>query len=287
MNKFYTCFFFRQNLFLTFAIVVMVIEMKIYVDLVFFINFSYDFFLLITVSSLLKEWVPLKKIFLGAFLGGISIFFLFLSMNEITLFVVKIIISIFMILATFSYQNKEMFFKNIGTLYLSSFFLGGILYFFKDTFYYQKQGLLFLYQGTSPHFLLIILLGPFFLFFYRKQLKKEKRNLTLVHSLYFEALGKTFKIEGFLDTGNQLQDPFKKRSIILLYEKGFLPKIEEAILVPFETARGGGLVRCVIPKILTVDGKEMHNYLIGFLDKKIAVDGRSCLLPNQMREELE
>ena len=261
--------------------------MKIYVDLVFFVNFMYDLFLLMAVAFCLKEKVTLKRLLFGAFLGGISIFFLFLPLNQVHLFFLKILVSIFMILGTFSYRNKTLFFKHLACLYFASFFLGGILYFLNDTFSYEKQGLIFFHKDISINFICILLLGPVFFYLYLKKLRVEKKNLSLVHQIRFEAFGKTFQVEGYLDTGNRLRDPFKKRSVILLYEKGLQPKIEESILVPFETAKGKGLVRCNLPETLYVDEKEMKNYLVGFLEEKVNLDGRSCILPNQMREELE
>ena len=261
--------------------------MKIYVDLVFFINFSYDFFLLMAVAFILKETVSIKKLLQGAFLGGMAIFFLFLPLNQILLFLLKILISVLMILVTFSYQNKTSFFKHLAILYFSSFLLGGMLYSLSDTFNYEKKGLLFLHQGPSIHLFIILIIGPFFFFKYLKIIKQEKRHLELVHTLQFEVRGRKYKIEGYLDTGNHLRDPYKKRSVILFHDKNFMPKIEEAILVPFETAKGKGIVRCLDPDLLLVDGKAIQHYLIGFLEEKIALDGRSCILPNEMREELE
>ena len=87
--------------------------MKIYLDLVFFINFFFDFLLLLVVKILLKRNVGIKRIILGALLGATSILFLFLPLNQITLFLLKVIISILMILTTFGFQNKNYFFKNM------------------------------------------------------------------------------------------------------------------------------------------------------------------------------
>jgi len=84
-----------------------VIKMKIYLDLVFFINFFFDFLLLLVVKILLKRNVGIKRIILGALLGATSILFLFLPLNQITLFLLKVIISILMILTTFGFQNKN------------------------------------------------------------------------------------------------------------------------------------------------------------------------------------
>ena len=239
------------------------------------------------VSYLLKEHTSIQKIFFGSLVGVSALFFLFLPISFLTLLAVKIGVSILMILVTFSYANRTLFIKQISTLYLASIILGGIIYLLSDTFCYERQGILFLQNKTSIHFLIILLFGPILFYCYMKKLKEEKQNLTLVHHLELEVLGKKYQLEGFLDTGNQLKDPYKKRSVILLYDKNFLPKIEEGILVPFQTAKGTGLVRCVVPRKVIVDGKEFQNYLVGFLEEEVQIEGRNCILPNQMREELE
>ena len=70
--------------------------MKVYLDLVMFINFFLDFLLLLGVSIILKRNVSIKRVILGSFFGGISILILFIPMNNIMLFIFKLVISIIM-----------------------------------------------------------------------------------------------------------------------------------------------------------------------------------------------
>ena len=57
--------------------------MKVYLDLVMFINFFLDFLLLLGVSIILKRNASIKRVILGSFFGGISILILFIPMNNI------------------------------------------------------------------------------------------------------------------------------------------------------------------------------------------------------------
>ena len=86
--------------------------MKIYVDLVLFLNFFFDFLLLLATSLILKRYVKIKKIFLGALIGSLSIFLLFVSIISFTLFLIKILISILMILTCFGYKTIKYTIKN-------------------------------------------------------------------------------------------------------------------------------------------------------------------------------
>ena len=57
--------------------------------------------------------------------------------------------------------------------------LGGFLYLFDISFSYKNQGVIFFGAGLGLNLLVIIILSPFFLFFYIKQEKKNKLELAL------------------------------------------------------------------------------------------------------------
>ena len=102
--------------------------MKIYVDAILLLNFGFDFLLLLATSYLLKRNISIYKIIIGALFGSLSILFLFLPISSFSLFLFKIVISVGMILITFSFKNIHYFFKNIIYLYFNSMLLGGFLY---------------------------------------------------------------------------------------------------------------------------------------------------------------
>ena len=101
--------------------------MKIYLDLIMILNFVFDFLLLLSVSIILRRNVSINKLILGAFIGGISILFLFIKINSFELFIFKILISILMILISFGYKDIRYFGKNILFFYMTIIVLGGFL----------------------------------------------------------------------------------------------------------------------------------------------------------------
>ena len=119
--------------------------MTIYIDLVFFLNFFFDFVLLLTVNNTLKRNVKMKRLFLGAFVGSITIFFLFLPISSFWLFWIKIFLGILMCLATFGIKDRKYLIQNLGYLYMTSTVLGGFLYFLNLTFSESHYGLVFTY----------------------------------------------------------------------------------------------------------------------------------------------
>ena len=193
--------------------------MKIYLDLLFFLNFGFDFILLLVVSIILRRNVSLTRIVLGGLIGGLSIFILFLKINSFELFILKILISIIMILASFSYKNIKYFMKNFFFLYSASMILGGFLYFLNVQFSYKQEGLVFYHDGLSINFIFLLIFSPLILYIYIRQGLTLKNNFSNYYkvNLYFN--NKKIRLNGFLDTGNKLKDPYSGKPIIIVNEK--------------------------------------------------------------------
>ena len=86
--------------------------MKLYLDVIFFLNTAFDLLLLITVSYLLHRQASFKRLLFGALFGGLTIVILFLPLNSWTLFLYKMVVSIIMVLITFSYRDLRYTLKN-------------------------------------------------------------------------------------------------------------------------------------------------------------------------------
>lgn len=262
-------------------------NMKIYLDLILILNFAFDFLLLLSVSLILRRNIKLNKIILGAFFGSFSILLLFIKINSFELFLLKIVISILMLLITFGYKNLRYFFKNFVFLYLSSIILGGFLYFLNVTFSYKNNGLVFFYKGLSINFIFLIIFSPIILYIYIK----ECRNLRNNYSNYYKVNlyitdDLILKLNAFLDTGNKLVDPYKKRNIILVDKKKIIFDINEfkMVLVPYKTVNYDGILKCFKAKKIEINGKVCTNFLVGIMDKSFNIDGVDCIINNKILE---
>lgn len=252
--------------------------MKIYLDLVFFINFMFDLLLLLTVKIVLKRRVKWFRVLLGSFVGALSIFFLFIKLNSITLFLLKVIISIFMVLITFGYKSIRDFFKNTLYLYFISIILGGFLYYLNLEFSYDNVGLVFFHNGFSINFILLIILSPIILYLYIKQNKELKiiNNYHYQVIVYYKGIKKEYS--AYLDTGNKLYDPYFHKPIILLYDPKFI-KIDNPIYIPYKTLDHDGLLECVrIDKIVLDDGRIINKPFIAFSKDNFKLDGVDMIL---------
>ena len=257
--------------------------MKVYLDVIFLINFLFDFLLLTATSLLLKRNVKFVNILLGSLVGALSIFVLFIQINSFELFIIKVIISLLMVLITFKYKNIRYTLKNIFYLYSTSMVLGGVLYYLNVEFSYKQEGLVFYHDGLSINFIFLIIFSPVIVYAYVKQIKKLKNNC----KIYF--YDKCLDLTGFIDSGNQLTDPYLRRPIILINKKDYIYDINEfkMVMVPYSGVNSKGLITCVQPtKIIINNHLLKKNCLVGLLEDDIVIDGVSCILNNKIMEDI-
>lgn len=217
---------------------------------------------------------------MGSLIGGISILSLFINFNNIELLIFKIIISILMIIISFGYKNAKYFFNNLIYLYLLGIILGGFLYFINDSLSYKNYGLIFVHNKFSINILLIILLSPIILIIYVQRSRKLKEEYSKYYEVKITFLNnKKITLTGYLDTGNNLYDPYKKRPILVIDKdilKNYKPKF---ILVPCYTVNKKSVMKCFKIKQLVINGKVISkDVLIGISDNKFNMENANILL---------
>ena len=250
----------------------MVMGMKVYLDVIFFINYIYDFIILLSSSILLKRNTKIIRIILGSLFGSLTMFIYFIRMNNVELFLYKVFISSVMLVITFNYKNIRYFFKNLYYFYLIGIILGGLIFFINNNAFFIKNNLI---MG--------IILSIICIFFYINNIKDLKTNYNkyLKVKLYFN----NYKIvlNAFLDTGNKLKDPYTFKPIIIV-NKDYIKEKDKTILVPYKTCNYEGLLECIKPNKIYIDGiGYKRNFLVGITDR-INIDGVDCILNESLME---
>jgi len=253
--------------------------MKVYLDLIIVLNFMFDFLLLLSVSILLRRNVSIYKIILAAFIGGVSIIFLFINTMSLMLFIYKLIISIIMTLVSFGYKNIKYTFKNLLYLYSASIILGGFLYFLNNEFAYDRVGLIFINNGLSINIIFLIIFSPIIIYIYVKQGLWLKNNYSNYYKVNIYINDKKFLFNGFLDTGNELVTPFSNKPVILI-DKDI--KTDYFFYIPYKCVKGNDLIKCV-QGIVEISGVKKQA-VIGMMKDKIKIDGVDCLLNKKILE---
>jgi len=255
--------------------------MKIYIDLVMILNFFFDFILLLSVSILLRRNVSIYKIMIGAFIGGLSILFLFINISSFELFIFKIIISIIMTLISFGYKSLKYTFKNLLYLYTASIILGGFLYFLNIEFSYKNIGLVFINNGLSINVIFLIIFCPFIIYIYVKQGIWLKANYSNYYKINIYINDNKYSFNAFLDTGNNLTEPITNKPVILVDKE---LKCDNFFYIPYKTITNNGLIKCIKADKVEINGVSKYKVIIGLLDEKIKIDGIDCLLNKKLLE---
>ena len=239
--------------------------MTVYIDLVILLNYFFDSLILLTVNTTLKRNIPLKRILLVSLLGELSLFGFLLS-NKYLLTILNI----------FTFKYKDIFYTttNILYFYMSSIILGGFIYYLKL---------------NNLSYLFILLLVPLILFLYIKQNLNMKTTISKTYPLtiYFNNKRK-LSLTGFVDTGNKLRDPITKKWVILVNKKLLkgVVRIRTPIYVPYHSLNNKGLVECIKPEKMVIEGREYTNFLIGLMDSKIMINSSDCIINLEILEEL-
>src|SRR5699024_2862063 len=124
-------------------------------------------------------------------------------------------------------------------------------------------------------------------YLYYKQGIFLKQNYKNYYEVTLEHQGLKQKVNGFLDTGNHLVDPYRKRPIILIDKKKLIYDINEfqMILVPIDTANVHSLLSCIkIDSIFIAGIGTRKKVLLGLMDDTIHIDGIDCILSEKLME---
>lgn len=263
--------------------------MKIYLDIVFILNFLLDFILLMGVAYILRRNVSIRRIVLGSIFGSMSLIVLFFGISDQLLFVIKIIISIIMVLITFNYRDIRYTFKNIIYLYILSIMLGGSLYLLNIQFSYKHIGFIFYNRGPLVSYSFILITGSFIYYLYIKQLKKLKLDYSNYQEVIIIFNDNIINCTGYVDSGNNLRDPTTSYLVILIDKNKIKFDVNntKVLLVPFNTASGSGVLKCIKPTKIFINNKLVKdNYLVGILEHDIGIDGVDVLLNNNIMEDI-
>ena len=249
--------------------------MTVYIDLVCIINFIYDFLILLTVSFTLKRNRKIYNYILSSLIGVLSIFLLFLKINNIVLFLLKILISVIMVIVAFDYKSIKYTISNIIYFYITSIILAGFLY---------------LIKGNSSNFnlnyIVLLIIGPIILFIYYKSNKRLKNTYSDYYKIKIVFDNIEYNLVSFYDNGNNLKDPISRKSIIIVGNSRLekIYNIRSPVYVPVITVKGTHLMKCFKPSYIILNDKKIYNYLIGESSIKFS-DGVECLLNKSLKED--
>lgn len=250
--------------------------MTIYIDIILIINFIIDLLLLLSVSFLLKRRASLTRIIISSSIASLSTLLLFVIHNNFLLLIYKLLTSIIMIIITFKYNNFHYFKDNLIYLYIISIVLGGTIYLINNQISSINNGLIFTSNNLKINLFLLIIITPIIIYKYLKTTKNYQITYSNYYDIdiYYNDL--CIKGTAFLDTGNNLKDPYFKRPIILI-NKELINEPVKTFLVPYSVVNNQkGLLEVFSPKKIIVNNKKCKKTLLGLSD--ININGIKIIL---------
>lgn len=252
----------------------------VYIDLLLVVNFVIDFLVLLSVKKILRRNVKIVKLIFAATFGELSLILLFINLNNFILLLIKFVFGIFIILICFGYRSLNYFKDNLLYFYLGNILLGGGIYFLNLNIEAHSRNFFALNSIIS------LIFSPIIIYLYSKKILKLKNFYSYFYKVELFSSGQRIELNAYLDTGNNLKDPYKNRNIIIVNNEKIKTIKKKILLVPINTVSGFELLKCFKVDNIFINGVGYrNNLLIGISPKNINIDGIDCLLNKNILEE--
>lgn len=232
-----------------------------YIEDILITNFIIDYSILNLIKDFLKINTSTKRIIISSLLGELSLLFI----NNSFQLIIKILFSILLVITAFKYKNIIYLLKELIYFYTISFFLGGILYYLKI--------------NSLINYSYFILLVPFILNIYKRiEYNLNKTIKTNYKVTIYLNNGEILYLNGFMDTGNTLIEPYTNKKVIFINKN----INENYFLVPYNSITQNQLVKCFKPKKVYIDNiGERKDIVVGILNN----NSYECILNYKIMEE--
>lgn len=189
--------------------------MEVYIEYVILDNLIIDSILIYLTNLTMRTKINKYRLFTASVVGTIfAIFLPSLKINNIILIFVKLLAGLFIVLIFSKLKLKDILLNYI--IFITyTFMMGGlcfgILYLLNSNV--SINGLI-IYNFNIPISIIILLIFIYFLIM-KKFIKYRKNILNLTYPVEIFKDNKSIKLNGFLDTGNQIYDEFGNPIIVI------------------------------------------------------------------------
>ncbi|MCH5191096.1 MAG: sigma-E processing peptidase SpoIIGA [Oscillospiraceae bacterium] len=226
--------------------------MTVYIDILIILNILVNYFMLAAVKKISRSHTSRLRLALGALSGGVASLLIFIDSLGIIMTLLKIAASLVMVFISFGFGSVKQFFKRALWLFFISFVFGGLVFavymcfgletmIYTNGIVYFDVDMTFLVVCSAVAYALITLVSKFI---DKKAPKSKEYYVTLQKN------GKNISCTGFMDTGNNLREPFSGFPVIMVCSSVFRELMGGDI--PIEKMQGNEKIR-LIP-ISTVSG---------------------------------
>lgn len=190
---------------------------ELYMDVLFFTNFMMDSLLLLAVKKEMRCPVPYARVFLGGAVGsGLTCLIIAVPLPVwIKQVLFYLAVNTLMIMTGLNIRDKREFVKAFIFLYITAFFMGGILQALRP---YVRTGSLFFTAAVVSYYVLT------FCWKFLIRMRKTQEQICEV-TLYTDSA--QYHVRALLDTGNVLKDPVSRENISVIDQSFVRQKFPE------------------------------------------------------------
>ena len=239
--------------------------MKIYVDMLFAINFSMDFVSLFLPHKLLHKRLFKKRILFSSAIGGLyGVFSVLADLTSIISLLISVLVSFLMCFICFGNTKGKRFIGAYAVYWGVSVCLGGfmsLLYSFLNKVladYIEKNSYTTAYNGAR--FFIILAISIMASLLLTRALNTERKIKEA--EVKIEYGEKEFILSGLCDSGNLLVEPMSGKAVVLISNETVLGKEIEALsdiykkYIPYDGIGGHGFVKGIKPKSIKINNEE-------------------------------
>lgn len=213
--------------------------MEVYLDIIWALNFLFDSLLLYLTAIILKRDIRLWRLIAGGLIGSVIILLAVTPINAYSGHpMIKLLFSIFMVLAVFGFKRFRYFMSGLMTFYLVTFLIGGSLigvhYFIQFDFQLSSTVLFASVKGFGdPISWLFVIIGFPIAWHFSKR-KMEGIEMTKIQydslvKIIVMINGTDYHFKGLIDSGNQLYDPISKMPVMFISIRNRLSEFPEQL----------------------------------------------------------
>lgn len=206
-------------------------EVKIFVDVLFIINFIIDYILLSVSSIFIKKSPKILRLCAGSFVGALfATFAFFISMNAFFSLVATAGVAFLMVTVTFGVKKASLLLKNTAIFYLVCIASSGVS--FALIFSGRAENMavnngIFYADVNAYSLLLAFIITLVIIHTATGYIRKQKIKASFLYTVTIERNGNVVTDTALFDSGNFIKDPISQKSVIVAEWKSVSPLFEE------------------------------------------------------------
>ena len=207
-------------------------EVKVYVDALFIINFIIDYVLLSVTSFFIKKSPKIPRMCVASGTGALfASYSFFMSWDRTFSFAFTVVVAFLMVVIAFGVKKTSVLLKNTSVFFLVSTVTAGVGFSFvfmgKAGQHYAINNGIFYADVDAYTLLFIFTLSVITIHGATGYIKRQKIKSNYLYNVTIEKNGKTISDIALFDSGNFLTDPITQKSVIVAEWQSVAPLFDE------------------------------------------------------------